>query len=172
MRKRHSAKPRRRTRARKGGGSIAHIVGAWITHYGDTGQVKAYVRWQDTRGKEGTTEGSPNSAHMQALLDRAIRSGVRIKHSTSGAIWDPRLLEPGEGHRVVPPSEAVPARFGASRRRGHARKRELTVFERHQLKIARDSLRMPDAMLGVMGGPSKAEAREIIKRLTGKEPKE
>jgi hypothetical protein len=56
-------------------------------------------------------------------------------------------------------------------RRARARvkaKRELTVFEKHALKIARDTLRMPDAMLGVMGGPSKAEARETIKRLTGK----
>jgi hypothetical protein len=58
------------------------------------------------------------------------------------------------------------------RRYGRAKKRELSVFDKHQLKIARDSLRMPDAMLGVMGGPSKAEAREIIKRLTGKEAPE
>lgn len=51
-------------------------------------------------------------------------------------------------------------------------KRTLSVPEQHQLKIARDSLKMPDAMLGVMGGPSKVEAREIVKRLTGKTPKE
>jgi hypothetical protein len=47
--------------------------------------------------------------------------------------------------------------------------KQLTIPERHQLKIARDTLRMPDAMVGVMGGPSKQEAREIIKRLTTKE---
>jgi len=45
--------------------------------------------------------------------------------------------------------------------------RELTVPEQHQLKIARDTLKMPDAMVAVMGGPSKAEAAEIIERLTG-----
>ena len=44
----------------------------------------------------------------------------------------------------------------------------LTVPEQHQLKIARDTLRMPDAMAGVMGGPTKEEAREIIKRLKSK----
>lgn len=44
----------------------------------------------------------------------------------------------------------------------------LTVPERHQLKIARDTLRMPGAMAGVMGGPSKAEAREIFRRLMAK----
>jgi hypothetical protein len=51
-------------------------------------------------------------------------------------------------------------------------KRTLSVFDKHQLAIARKTLTMHDAALGVMGGPSKAEAREIIKRLTGKAPKE
>lgn len=59
----------------------------------------------------------------------------------------------------------------ANRRRRNA-KRELSVPEKHQLKIARDTLRMPDAMAGVMGGPTKAQAREIIYRLTGQKPKE
>jgi hypothetical protein len=48
--------------------------------------------------------------------------------------------------------------------------RELTVPEKHQLKVARDTLKMPATMLGVMGGPSKEEARAIIERLTGKKP--
>jgi hypothetical protein len=55
-------------------------------------------------------------------------------------------------------------------RAGKARKRELSVFDRHALKIARQTLNMPDAILGVMGGPSKADARETIRRLTGKDP--
>lgn len=96
---------KRHGRARRSG-RIAHVVGAWITHYGDTGQVKAYVRWQDARGGEGTTEGNPNNPHMQALLDRAIRSGVRIRHETSGM----RMLRSG-GHEIVPPTTSVPARF-------------------------------------------------------------
>jgi hypothetical protein len=58
------------------------------------------------------------------------------------------------------------------KRYGHAGKRALSVFDKHQLKIARDTLRMPDAMVGVMGPPTKAEAREIIRRLTRKAPKE
>ena len=49
-------------------------------------------------------------------------------------------------------------------------KRALSVFDKHALKIARDTLRMPDAMLGVMGGPSKEEAAETVYRLTGKRP--
>lgn len=46
--------------------------------------------------------------------------------------------------------------------------RKLTVPEHHQLKIALATLRMPEAMANVMGGPNHQEAIEIIKRLTGR----
>ena len=49
--------------------------------------------------------------------------------------------------------------------------RKLTVPERHQLKIARSTLKMCDVGALVMGGPNKAEAREIIRLLTGRSPK-
>ena len=52
------------------------------------------------------------------------------------------------------------------------KRRELSIPEKHQLKVARDTLKMHDAAVGIMGGPSKAEAREIIERLTGEKPKE
>jgi len=61
---------------------------------------------------------------------------------------------------------AHPGYLSSSER--HKRKRELTTPEQHQLKIAHQTLRMPDAMVGVMGGPSKEEARRIIERLEGK----
>ncbi len=48
--------------------------------------------------------------------------------------------------------------------------RQLTIPEKHQLKVARDTLRMSDAMVRVVGGPNKQEAREIIARLTGAPP--
>jgi len=44
----------------------------------------------------------------------------------------------------------------------------LTTPEKHQLKIAKDTLKMPDAMARVMGGMSKEEAREVIKKLEGR----
>lgn len=43
--------------------------------------------------------------------------------------------------------------------------RELTVPEKHQLRIARDTLKMPPQLAAVMGGPSISEAKEIIRRL-------
>lgn len=54
--------------------------------------------------------------------------------------------------------------------RSVAKKRELTVFEKHSLRIARATLNMPDAMVGVLGGPTKEQARQIILELTGRDP--
>lgn len=63
-------------------------------------------------------------------------------------------------------------RLAKSTRSNPARKRSsaiaksrLTPEERHHLKIAQETLRMPDAMVGVMGGPSKTQARVIINEL-------
>jgi hypothetical protein len=51
-------------------------------------------------------------------------------------------------------------------------KRELNVFEKHQLRIARDTLKMHDLGAAIMGGMTKPEARDLIRRLTGREAKE
>jgi len=51
-------------------------------------------------------------------------------------------------------------------------KRKLSVFDRHQLKIARDTLKLSDIGAAILGGPTKDEARQIIKRFTGREPVE
>ena len=50
--------------------------------------------------------------------------------------------------------------------------KNLDVPEQHQLKVARDTLKMSDMGARIMGGPTKEEAREIIKKLTGKVAKE
>jgi len=46
---------------------------------------------------------------------------------------------------------------------------ELTVLEKHQLAVARRTLKMPDAMVAVMGTITKAEAQEIVERLSKKQ---
>lgn len=43
----------------------------------------------------------------------------------------------------------------------------LSVPERHQLRIARDTLKMSEVGALILGGPNHAEAREIITRFTG-----
>ncbi len=40
--------------------------------------------------------------------------------------------------------------------------KKLTIPEQHQLKIARRTLNMPDAMVGVMGGMTKEQASQIV----------
>lgn len=47
--------------------------------------------------------------------------------------------------------------------------RKLTVPEKHQLAIAYKTVKMPEPMVGVMGGMTTAQAKAIIKRLTGKD---
>ena len=48
----------------------------------------------------------------------------------------------------------------------------MDTFDKHQLRIAKDTLKMSDVGALIMGGMTKDEARKIIKKLTGKTAKE
>jgi len=50
--------------------------------------------------------------------------------------------------------------------------KNLSVPEKHQLRIARDTLKLSDIGARILGGMSKEEARAVILRLTGKSIKE
>ena len=96
-----------------------------------------------------------------------VKASIKVTRSnvgfiTVGEVWTPTLAS-WQVHEVL--GESNPGR-----KKGGGR--GLSVPERHQLTIARRTLEMPDAMVGVMGGPNKAQAREIIKRLTGRAPKD
>ena len=41
-------------------------------------------------------------------------------------------------------------------------KQKRSVARKHQLRIARDTLRMPNAIAKIMGGMTKEEARKIL----------
>ena len=45
-------------------------------------------------------------------------------------------------------------------------KKTLSVFEQHQLKIAKDTLKMNPIMAKIMGGMTIEEAKVIIKKLS------
>ena len=45
-----------------------------------------------------------------------------------------------------------------------ANPRHVSIPEKHQIKIAKQTLKMPDAMLGVMGGMTKEQAKEILRK--------
>jgi hypothetical protein len=44
----------------------------------------------------------------------------------------------------------------------------MTVFDKHQLNIARKTLRMSDLAIKALGGMTREEARQIITKLTGR----
>lgn len=45
------------------------------------------------------------------------------------------------------------------------------TFNRHELRVAKDTLKMHPGIAGVMGGPSPEQAFATVKRLTGSEPR-
>jgi len=47
-------------------------------------------------------------------------------------------------------------------------KKQLSVPDQHQLRIAYQTMKMSDIMAAVMGGMTRAEAQAIIYRMTGK----
>jgi len=49
---------------------------------------------------------------------------------------------------------------------------KLSIPERHQLRVAKKTVNMPDAIAGVLSGMSKREARRVIVELTGFNVKE
>ena len=50
-------------------------------------------------------------------------------------------------------------------------RKNLSVFDKHRLKIARQTIRMNDAFINVMGGMTREEAYRTIEELTGKKIK-
>jgi hypothetical protein len=46
--------------------------------------------------------------------------------------------------------------------------KNLSVFDKHQLKIAKQTLKMSDVGAKIMGGMTKEEAKNIIKKFSSK----
>lgn len=72
----------------------------------------------------------------------------------------PRVGDLNTGPGAIPGTQLIPEDFGV-KGIDYSRERPSTP-EEHQAKIAEDTLKMPDAMAAVMGGPTKAEARETL----------
>lgn len=103
--------------------------------------------------------------------------GKRVQFTDRARAVDSALLRTRSGERVQV-KDAGSSEYVVSPMESFAggkdveRKRELTVPEKHQLRIAKQTINMPDAMVGILGGMTKQEAVEVIKRLTGKSPKD
>jgi hypothetical protein len=103
---------------------------------------------------------------------RALTSGAIVLASPSGRMSGAALHRAQERIRrrarrdrrdESPAVRGLPRQRTARPDRVHA----LTVPEQHQLRIARQTLRMHPAMARVMGGPTPSEARRIIRILHG-----
>lgn len=128
---------------------------------------REFPRLRGYRGAQPNPGGSPQ------LYDQ-IRRGDRVtvvtrmgQHFTGKAYllgpagWVLGAGPHGSRMQIASPENVI----RVSARRGNPSPKQLQVWDRHLLKIAKDTLKMPDAMAGVMGGMTKAQAKEIIAKL-------
>jgi hypothetical protein len=149
----------------RGEGKVAEDGRTWlsrVTKQPDGSGPALFVGWDQVTRKWVIEEESSNP-------DLEKTGGLHIVYSPPNQAYF--LMWHGTVLRIFPTKAEAKAEMEYLLRPSKQNPRQLTVPERHQLKIARDTLRMPDAMVGVMGGPTKAQAREIVRRLTGKAPK-
>lgn len=96
---------------------------------------------------------------------------IKLKPDPKARGWKPKAgwycyntvqLRADLGTRYATKKQAETA---CKRGRGLSGRRELTIPEQHQLRIAKRTLKMPDQMVAVMGGMTKKEAAAIVKKL-------
>lgn len=130
---------------------LIHILYSYKTPvaiFGPSGLYKTEKHWSNTTSRHITK--------WFAMWNLDAKGAAKIPQDTLEA-----YAEMGKDPGTAP-------EFARSSKKNPPKKRILSVPEQHQLKVARDTLKMNDVMARVMGGPSKAEARAIVKRLTGK----
>jgi len=137
----------------------------------------------------GHVEGDIESRLSNPIEDAGTRSHYDLNQSIasllkeSGPTWKgdkksrscpecgEETDEPGDGPCTVC-REGKDKKASKSKTSLLKEERQLSVPEKHQLQIAKKTLQMNDTFARIMGGMTKDEAREIIKRLTGREFKE
>jgi hypothetical protein len=142
-------------------------TGKWSPKVGDKIQLK-----QATRPRYAGYGANPEHTITPDMVGTVTHAGVdpvRGRKKFNIARFEGLKNEKGEplpGHKggwqvEFQPNEVTPV---------GGEKSDTGVFDQHELKIARDTLKMHPAMAGVMGGPDAATAFESVKRLTGKAP--
>jgi cation transport regulator ChaB len=132
-----------------------------------------------TNGPQGSESREQEARYMLEVLTQAVGSKEFGDWEVSYPSWmkemdtlsetrAPQVGDLNTGPGAVPGTQLIPEDFGV-KGIDYSRERPSTP-EEHQTKIAEDTLKMPDAMAGVMGGPTKAEARETVFARTGERP--
>lgn len=146
------------------------VMKVWEVYWSPTGQKIATVKASTARAARRKAP-SPYRKYLGEIYVKEIGAANPRRANPSHAHLIPAKVIVGKNGKMRVFVSGKAARELAGHRAVNPlvrKKRELSVPEKHQLRIAEDTLRMPDAMAEVMGGPTKAEAREIIYRLTGK----
>ena len=150
----------------------------YTAHIKTTGkQPMDYEKWLPYwKGKQD--EGHAGNASVNAELEREYHGEEVAKKLRSRGISDSSIvgvlkkLGFDEEHAKIILQRVLESKVSQLAQLQEKLGRVLTVPEKHQLAIAYKTMKMPEAMLGVMGGPTKAEAQATIKRLTGRDYKE
>jgi len=110
--------------------------------------------------------GNPIQADMEKEAERTLLPEQPRPKSKSQYDYDPRMQ-----NRTMPiaqpttRAEGAPSWVtGSSRPKLLNKNAEMSVPDKHEFRIAVQTLKMPDAMLGVMGGPSKEQALQTLAR--------
>lgn len=113
------------------------------------GQTRAIVHWVNERGLRRVTEGERKSTHMRALLDRAKKEGVSVKHTVKALrghskgtkehhdkVWAHELAEARD---VLAKARHYVTDFDRSGEKAEALYKQLATVERRMRAHATDS---------------------------------
>ena len=133
-----------------------------------------YSGWDGLRPERRDESIDNISKHLKKLKEEGILGdedtrilGTNIKELKESSY--PRLLAGLLKDNLLDASINSIAGCKCGAKEGNPDPQKLSPPEKHQLKIAKDTLKMSDAMARVMGGMTKEEAREVVKKLEGKE---
>lgn len=145
--------------------------------------------WDETGVPKSVLKELTEASHNFGDQDLYVSAGVVYVHGAEGP-YDPNKLpltpsdetmlqemgiRAAQKSRLLKKGEKVAQKATPNPLRGYAitganpSRRGLQPWDWHALNIALQTMRMNPAMAGVMGGPNEAEARKVIKRITGKD---
>jgi len=139
--------------------SVRDIVLAEVAPPGFKGTVKAMKRKHGFSNKKAY-------ALAWSMKNKGDRSHYKADGTHKESV-DEAFVTREQLLRDFPPNPVVLRQLRAGTYNTEAAAAERDVAKEHQLNVARRTLKMPDAMAGVMGGMTKDQARRIVQNHAG-----
>lgn len=156
-----------RTRVRAEDEAAKHQPPVFVEETHSSGYKELLKRSNPGRFRHEDVSAVPSGWKVRTIKHRDHRVRVAFppgrKQTGSGrlvSILHPTGENPACTMRSSNPAELMIMGANPPRRRGNG----LTIPDKHQIKIAKKTLKMPDAVVGVMGGMNKEQAREVLRR--------